>query len=452
MDGEATKEMTLKPFKVAHNTSLLIAIRNHRGEELIKKSIEMPKNFYKKLLSHPITAFGYEIHYWSDGKKLPNPKFDKKDVIKALDFWIEYFVYQNKCDYILEGTVNSEFELHLKELIMVREAVLKMPVDTQFVRQKIRVNIEEDGDFSYEKDYSYYRFEPRHREVITNMSEYQIEEAEKQMGKPFPKTKIIHKHKPDYMVEFTENVLQGGNTVASTVDQFCYVVRKMTYKEYMEQKNKPYTTGAVMYDWEENFRGNNRFDFGGLDDELSPSMWGARHTNGGGGLGSIIRPDEGGRTVPADGTNPMNWVVVDSTTTPGRFRIINTDGVNIAGGFTTRVSAELYLQNFREQFLSAEPTLGIESNEFVWREVPATAQSVTIQDDENRWSFGDLRSGMVRERHPLNPDNWEIVPNMIGTIQEGFKIVNIINGLNIATDFRTESEARSYIEGIRNRG
>ncbi len=297
--------MTLRPFKISNGNSYIVRIQTHRGEDLIKKSIKIPKKFWKKLLSYPITAFGYRIDYEPNNKELPNPKFDKKDIIKALDFWIEYFVYQNKCDYILENTVNKDFELHLEELIRVREAVLKDPADTKYVRQKIR-------------------------------PKFHIQDVKK---------------KQKMMVEFTENVLETRNSPFSTVDQFCYKVKTMTRKEY-ENYNGRYvptvsTSSGLIADmirvqsnlnFEENFRDEgDRWGFGGI------------------GLGSIIRPDE----------HSMMW---------------------------------------------------------------------------------------VRERHPLNPDNWAIVPNMIGIIQEGFKIVNIINGLNIATDFRTAADARSYIEGIRNRG
>ena len=178
--------MTIRPFKIIaieHNTKFQII--NHRLQKVCT-GWKLHPQFYDKLLSYPITAFGYELGIYVDEKyKNINPKFDKKDVIKALDFWIEYFVYQNKCDYILENTVNSEFELHLKELIMVREAVLKDPADTKYVRQKIRPQMK-------------------------------------------PK------------VEFTENVLdttKKGNTSFSTVDQFCYKVHTITRNEYEVYKN-----------------------------------------------------------------------------------------------------------------------------------------------------------------------------------------------------------------------
>jgi hypothetical protein len=329
--------MTLRPFKLIYagktydRKNDIFGVENHRGERLDDHSntnkglgIKVTKKFWKKLLSYPITAFGYRIQFEGEQqfKDLPNPKFDKKDVIKALDFWIEYFVYQNKCDYILENTVNKDFELYLEELIRVREAVLKDPADTKYVRQKIRP----DSGSSFEREYN-----------LTYV------------GKDGKRIK----HYPKQIIEFTENVLDTSNTPFSTVDQFCYKVKTMTRKEYEdtikkipEQSQKAANSmsriisGMIeanrMFISEENFRDQrSRFEFGGL--------------------GSIIRPDEGGRrTVPADGTNPMNWVVADSTTTPGRFRIINTDGVNIAGGFTSRVSAELYLRNVREQFLPSE--------------------------------------------------------------------------------------------------
>jgi hypothetical protein len=361
--------MTIRPFKITNGNLFITRIQTHRGEDLIKKSIKIPRKFWKKLLSYPITAFGYGIDHPPENKELPNPKFDRTDVIKALDFWIEHWVYQNKKDYILEGTVNKDFELTVRELIETREAVLKIPVDTQFVRQKIRTGLD------FEREYSL---------KFTGID-----------GK-----EVKHKRDPKEIVEFTENVLQynsNSSSSASTVDQFCYVVRRMTYKEYMKRQRQ-----YEFYIYNINFRDNGqRFNFGGLDDELSPMMWGGQHTDNGNrdfsmmvterlsnpldspnfnpnipatsasgtdqpslvfenmhlssidGFSFSADPNTS-MTVPVDGTNPNNWVVVDSITSPNTFRIVNTDGVNIAGGFNTRLSAELYLINARESFLPSE--------------------------------------------------------------------------------------------------
>ena len=282
--------MTLRPFKITYHTSkqhgLRHSILTHRGE-YISKEQKLGKKFFDKLLSYPITAFGYDIFQVSSttwakalGDPTLNPKFDRTDVIKALDFWIEHWVYQNKKDYILEGTVNKDFELTVRELIETREAVLKMPADTQFVRQKIRSDISKGGkDYLYDKttnhERKFYKYDGDENREITNMSESEIAQIEKEYNVKFTRKKPLFQPAVDQIVEFTENVLQDGNTSASTVDQFCYVVRKMTYKEYMERQYELYTYNINF------FREDGpRFNFGGLDDESSPSMWGGRHSDG----------------------------------------------------------------------------------------------------------------------------------------------------------------------------
>lgn len=193
--------MTIRPLKIIYYLNgMVYTIKTHRGD-IIANKIKLPKHTVKKLLSYPITALGYDFSDFNLTLKgmNKNPKFDRADVIKALDFWIEYWVYENKKDYILEGTVNKDFELTVRELIEFREAVLKLPAKTQFVRQKIRPNLGSD----FEREYNGLN------------------------------------HNPKDIIEFTENVLDYSNSVnaiGTGIDQFCYVVRKMTYKEYFKPK------------------------------------------------------------------------------------------------------------------------------------------------------------------------------------------------------------------------
>lgn len=234
--------MTLRPFKLCYNgkdyskpPKELYYIENHRGERLLGEIKIGDNHFFHKILSYPITAFGYRIQFEdTDFKEHPqryiNPRFDKKDVIRALDFWIEYWVYQNKCDYILEGTVNKDFELTVRELIEFRDAVMKMPTDSEFVRQKIRVN---DVNFNYEWAGKYYIL--KNNKVDTNMTKKDISYHTSEFNVIFPKP--LSQPAVDQIIEFTENVLNSSKTTASTVDQFCYVVRKKTYKEVSKELN-----------------------------------------------------------------------------------------------------------------------------------------------------------------------------------------------------------------------
>src|SRR5688572_2629052 len=206
----------IRPFYIEIYKPKRGKLISHRGDYLSNNIISVNDKFLNKIFSHPITAFAYQIGGLTDKiqPSSPNTRFDKHDVIKALDFWIDYFVYQNKCDYILEGTVDKDFELTVRELIETREAVLKCPADTEYVRQKIRVSeIGTQHSFEYSDD-------------IAKLPEFV----------------------KDIIVEFTENVVgseNSNNSSISTVDQFCYKVVKMTHKEYIMKKNGlPYTIRA----------------------------------------------------------------------------------------------------------------------------------------------------------------------------------------------------------------
>lgn len=229
----------IRPFKLEHIKISGINFKNkiygthhainHRGQT-IGRGIVTNKKFWKKLLSHPITAFAYDFPYHNEVDI--NPKFDRHDVIRALDFWIEYWVYQNKCDYILEGTLNEDFEFTVRELIELREAVLKLPADTKFTRKKIRKEDGKDGrDFNFQRKDKYYRLS--NNKIETNMSERDIRIAEEHVGK-FPKEQPLFQPAKDQIVEFTENIISSPSS--SVIDQFCYMVKTMTYKEYMKDK------------------------------------------------------------------------------------------------------------------------------------------------------------------------------------------------------------------------
>jgi len=226
----------IRPFK------LILAggkyyFKDHRENLLINEPVKRDNDFFNKLFSYPITAFVYDIQFNND-KQYINPKFDRHDVIRALDFWIEYWVYQNKCDYILEGTVNKDFELTVRELIETREAVLKLPADTKFVRKKIRTHQGDDKQFNWLHGSGKWYYRYQNGRVDTNMRKTEITKYSKKYGIEFPKP--LFQPTVDQIIEFTDNVVDSSNnnTTVSTVDQFCYVVRKMTYKEYMNQKGR----------------------------------------------------------------------------------------------------------------------------------------------------------------------------------------------------------------------
>ena len=359
----------IRPFKITYyyrpdEGNEGYSIKNHRND-IVGKGKEHFN--FEKLLSYPITAFGYEVNSKPD----INPKFDRHDVIKALDFWIEYWVYQNKCDYILEGTVNKDFELTVRELIEMREAVLKLPVDTKFTRKKIRIGPESDNkNFSYQKDFSYYVY--NNGRVETNMSEYQIKKAEKEKGEIFPKQKPLFQPAKDQIVEFTENIISSG----SAIDQFCYMVKTMSYKEYMKDK------GTVT-------KGRGVMRLSGTTSEMRAALF---HNDDG------LRFD-----WMATGTgNPSTWRV--SLQFDGIWRVVDNNGFSIASGFRTTEEAQSYINEHRlpSEVNTAVPEdrdMSFNLNRMAFTEefnldFPEPPEPDRPQENfgstENRFSFGEL--------------------------------------------------------------
>lgn len=85
-----------------------------------------------KIFEHPITAIAYDVFDEpEDGKEF---EFDKKDIIKALDFWINDKVLENERLLKLNGRLQDFHEEELKDLISIRSEVLEMDNDTKFKR------------------------------------------------------------------------------------------------------------------------------------------------------------------------------------------------------------------------------------------------------------------------------------------------------------------------------
>ena len=215
--------------------------------------IENVKYFIRCINKNPITAFGYDIQ-GKDSKLYNHPHFSKHEVIRALDFWIEHWVYQNQCEAAFTDTVNVDHEITLKELILVREKVMKMPADTKFTRERIKEPITSKGahNTNYEKvDHNgvrkFYHYDGDDDRVITNMTKAEIISAEKHIGESFKKKGDTKKPKLPEKVVFTQAVYCED----SSLDPFCHMVLELTPEEYIKYKNKPYATGQIKYNFSE---------------------------------------------------------------------------------------------------------------------------------------------------------------------------------------------------------
>ena len=262
----------IRPLKISFNSykklGPVYTVKTHKHEILVTH-IKFRKESFEKLLSYPITAFGYDL----TTARLPvdiNPKFSKHDVIRALDFWIEHWVYQNQLEATFTDTVNVDHEITLKELILVRESIMKMPADTKFTRERIKEhevdNSKGGHNFNFEVPRDgirkFYHYDGDDDRVITNMTEKEVINMEQEIGKIFPRKGHYKKPKlPDKKkIVFTQAVYCED----SSLDPFCHRVLELTPDEYIKYKNKPYTTGQIKYNFSEEFLMNATNTAGGF--------------------------------------------------------------------------------------------------------------------------------------------------------------------------------------------
>src|SRR5688500_12242425 len=85
-----------------------------------------------RLFNNPVTAIAYDYNIPS---QLDNEyKMDKKDIIKALDFWINDKILENERLLQLNNRLEDFHETELKSLIRIKESVVNRPNNTVFKR------------------------------------------------------------------------------------------------------------------------------------------------------------------------------------------------------------------------------------------------------------------------------------------------------------------------------
>lgn len=297
-----------------------------------------------KLKRHSITAFGYDFSISGDGlvDRDWNPYYEKSDIIKALDFWIAHWVYQNQLDYTFMNTVNVDFEITLKELILVREKIMKMPVDTMFTRHKIR------DDFKSEKS------------VLVNglyMTQYDID------------------IRPE--VKYSEAVI-GDGTGSSVVDPFCYKVitrtREQVNKNLKDLSNNASTAAETLQQ---------------LFTDIT--------THAGEAINDISRVQVSVRRqgVPtAHGfegstSSTTSFEITDANGNVRRFDGPITSTENIQLGNTININGmDVQVSDIRFRMEEPHP-----NTEFEMISVPVEVSTITVQDDEEPEAIGIMGEG-----------------------------------------------------------
>lgn len=264
--------------------------------ESLGKKIE--KDQLKKLFLNPITTIAYgftdgNLYDWTD----KTFTLDKKDILKALDFWINDRVLEN--DRILTGTgkLDDVNEIELKKLIEVRESILKVPNDTKFSRFVNYDTIR--SDTQQFKTWTVEFFQ------ITNCS-------------------VGHCYATGTITINSDTVVDMRN--------FRYDGARFSFEGLGEA-----ATEAMRH-----ITGYFTTSLSAAADEVSGVMGGGRHSDGSQWVGTSS-------TQPSGNRNPDNWIVQSFRDRSGTFCVRDTsDGVMIAMDFHTIDDAQRWIDEHRQ--------------------------------------------------------------------------------------------------------
>lgn len=315
------------------------------------------KDKIKKVFENPITAIAYEYNDLTD---IPFVEFDKKDIIRALDFWIADRIQLNERRLFLKGDLRDVDEEELRKLIMTRKYIDTKSNNTKFARvdEKIyhtslfetwtvtffelltkrtvkkpaqanpntipyhwRDNSRDDGvrfDFSGLTD-----------EVAIRMAggvheETEVQRARRLYNDGFP---WIHPSNPhEWRIRANDNALIGSDG---------HVIR--------------------MGDTELRF---DRFENANSSLSQHRDLWDNRQR------GNVMVQE------PWHGANRdvSTWMVRPMRNNQHRYRVVDNHGVTVAEGFTTAPQAEAYITAHRNNISSSTAMTDLHTSGLITRE------------------------------------------------------------------------------------
>jgi hypothetical protein len=344
------------------------------------------------IFRHPITAIAYSVdgYSWSNIKST-NILWDKKDIIKAIDFWIADKVLENERILLLEGNLKDVEEIELKNLIRMRNAVRDLPTNAKFTKNCYNHKIRSLRHFSTWL-VEFYHCEEK-KVVTQNLDiKYSMEGILANLANSISGDNY---HLPDEVSLH----LGGGNhsgTGWTTINN--------RSGEHLDDISRILSRIGA---------GTNTTPPSSTD----PNNWIITRVNGTSGNTFYRVTGPGGRPIIASFAHmqeaqrhitthieqhnnsqprwirenefdPSSWMVVPDPTSVGGFKIVNSNGINLAVGFHTLAEARNFALEHSRRILIAShteeqhPSIDTGSSPYVLIKDYQQVRLSTIQGDE----------------------------------------------------------------------
>jgi len=258
------------------------------------------------LFRHPITAIAYSFDLMYNDTIMHGGAetvvWDKKDIIKAVDFWISDKILENERLLFLNDKLDDVEEIELKNLIRLRNEVKALPTDAKFTRNGYNPNI---STLKYYKTWLVEFFYCKEKTI----------------------SKMVNKTKETFDMS---GVLQH---LADSINRVNHAVEDNISARWYAPAHA------------------------GRDDEVSGLIGGGRHS----GYSTGFRDDGrrydfniGGTSnnrSPTDITNPDNWIITQVNGTSGNrfYRVTGPGGRPVIRSFQRLQEAQNHITRSREE-------------------------------------------------------------------------------------------------------
>lgn len=326
------------------------------------------KDKIKKVFENPITAIAYE---YNDYTKIPFIEWDKKDIIRALDFWIADRIQLNERRLLLDGNLRDVDEEELRKLITTRKYIEKQSNNTKFAR------------VAEEDPHSKYNYSLLQTWTVDFVRLYKRAIAVKKPTQANPN----HINEWRRMTNFRDDGVRFDFTTLGTTTASDEVAIRMAggvHEETEVQRARrlyndgfPWIHPSNPHEWRIRANdnaligsdghvirmGDTELRFGNFQNANSSlsqhrDLWDRRQR------GNVMVQE------PWHGANRdvSTWMVRPMRNNQHRYRVVDNHGVTVAEGFTTAPQAEAYITAHRNNISSSTAMTDLHTSGLITRE------------------------------------------------------------------------------------
>ncbi len=351
-----------------------------------------------KLFENPITAIAYTTD--NDGRNDLVFEFDKKDIIRAIDFWINDRIQLNERRLLLKGNLRDVDEKELKQLVTLRQNIDKEhDKDSKYCRYR---NHKDDYRHMSTYTVTFYKIMPQQHRIwnTTNSNStsryYNLTTTSRDdgtrwdFGPSSPSDEIsirtIGGRHQETEAERAGRLYNDGFPWIYSSNPHTWRIRANDNVIVDSSGNEVRITGTRL--------SYSTFRQASSGLEGHRNVWDSRNTRN-----SVLEQRPAGDVDP----DPNHWVVRASIMNHNEFRVVDGNRRSVATGFRSSAMATAYIRGHQQGITVRESMAELHRSGLISREELRDAFRLTTPSSTTETSFEDhINNFTIRPNTMMN--------------------------------------------------